>query len=200
MSATAYAWPMSMAGWAVGVAYLVLCVTGCVSGTGTGGASGSPTMVEEGTAVEEDPESSPEPTVTPSGPFPTARVTLHPGADEAVTVAVHVAADPQTRARGLMHRDALPRGSGMLFVFPDDRAGPFWMQDTLVPLSIAFADSSGRILRILDMVPCRADPCELYDPDLSYRIALEVPRGDFERMGVTEGDTITVPQDLPTAR
>ncbi|MBD0290293.1 MAG: DUF192 domain-containing protein [Thermoleophilia bacterium] len=91
-----------------------------------------------------------------------------------------------------MGRVALPANAGMLFVWDSDTSGGFWMKDTLIPLSIAFYDARGRILRVLDMVPCRADPCPVYDPGVAYRGALEVNRGAFRRWGVRAGDRITL--------
>jgi uncharacterized protein len=110
--------------------------------------------------------------------------------DDEVTVHVEVADTQATRARGLMGRRELPADTGMIFVFPTDSTSAFWMKDTLIPLSIAFYDESGRIVRILDMEPCTRDPCARYDPEASYRGALEVNRGAFERWGVREGDVL----------
>ena len=64
------------------------------------------------------------------------------------------------------------------------------MKDTLIPLSIAFYDGRGRILRILDMAPCHADPCRAYDAGVAYRGALEVNREAFRRWRVRVGSTI----------
>ena len=104
------------------------------------------------------------------------------------TVAVEIADSEGERARGLMGRESLDADAGMVFVFPAETSGAFW----LIPLSIAFYDENGRILRILDMEPCRRDPCPLYDPGVSYRGALEVNRGAFREWGVGEGDTLTL--------
>ena len=91
-----------------------------------------------------------------------------------------------------MFREALPADSGMVFVYPSDHTGGYWMKNTLIPLSIAFYDASGRIVRILDMKPCRADPCRVYDPGVAYRGALEVNQGAFRRWSVEEGDRIVL--------
>jgi uncharacterized protein len=109
-----------------------------------------------------------------------------------VPVQVEVADDEDERARGLMGRTDLDGGAGMVFLFPEDTRGAFWMKDTLIPLSIAFYNADGRILRILDMEPCREDPCPVYDPGVAYRGALEVNRGAFERWGVREGDRLSL--------
>jgi uncharacterized membrane protein (UPF0127 family) len=117
------------------------------------------------------------------------RVVIETGAGE-VEVAVEVADDDEERQIGLMNRESLPADAGMIFLFEEDSSGGFWMKNTLIPLSIAFADSGGTILRILDMEPCEADPCEIYDPGVFYRSALEVNKGAFDRLGVEEGDRL----------
>jgi uncharacterized membrane protein (UPF0127 family) len=131
---------------------------------------------------------------------PGAVTTTATGADSAraviatatgeVTVEVEVADDESERARGLMGRTELEPDAGMVFLFPEDTRGAFWMKDTLIPLSIAFYAKDGRILRILDMEPCLQDPCPLYDPEVAYRGALEVNLGAFARWGVVAGDVV----------
>jgi len=78
----------------------------------------------------------------------------------------------------------------MVFVYAEDVTGAFWMKNTLIPLDIAFANASGRIVRILQMAPCRTDPCRLYDPRAAYRTALEVNAGSFRRWNVRVGDRL----------
>ena len=121
------------------------------------------------------------------------RVLIETAAGE-VEIAVEVADDDDERQVGLMNRESLPADAGMLFVFEADSSGGFWMKNTLIPLSIAFADASGTILRILDMEPCEAEPCEIYDPGVYYRSALEVNKGAFDRLGVEEGDRLRLEQ------
>jgi uncharacterized protein len=105
-------------------------------------------------------------------------------------IAVEIADSPDERARGLMGRTSLPEDAGMIFVYPEPSEGGYWMKNTLIPLSIAFYDVGGEILRILDMEPCRSDPCPVYDPGVRYAGALEVNQGAFERWGVREGDRL----------
>jgi uncharacterized membrane protein (UPF0127 family) len=64
------------------------------------------------------------------------------------------------------------------------------MKDTLIPLSIAFWNEQDRIVAILDMEPCEADPCPSYDPEVEFEGALEVNQGFFEEHGVEVGDTV----------
>jgi uncharacterized protein len=110
----------------------------------------------------------------------------------AVIVDVEIADSVAERRRGLMGRTELPEREGMLFVYEQDSRRGFWMKATLIPLSIAFLDAGGRVLRILDMEPCTAEPCPVYDPGIAYRSALEVNQGAFDRLGVSLGDVATL--------
>ncbi|MGX6446334.1 DUF192 domain-containing protein [Neobacillus sp. K501] len=101
-----------------------------------------------------------------------------------------VADTQEKRDKGLMFVEKLPENEGMLFVFPGKTYGGFWMKNTLIPLSIAFLDSDGKILKILDMVPCKEEECPTYDPELSYDYAIEVNLGWFEKNQIKEGDTV----------
>jgi uncharacterized membrane protein (UPF0127 family) len=101
-----------------------------------------------------------------------------------------VARTPEARAQGLMGVESLPNNGGMVFLWDAPTTDAFWMKDTLIPLSVAFFDGDGRITAILDMTPCRADPCELYQAPGSYVGAIEMNRGAFERLGVKVGDTV----------
>jgi uncharacterized protein len=123
-------------------------------------------------------------------------------ADAATTVRVpaYDAATPPSRSRGLMDRDSLREDAGMVFRFPGQRQGGFWMKNTKIPLSIAYFDGDGRIVAIMDMEPCTADPCPTYDPGVPYSGALEVNQGFFERHGIAEGDTVRLAASLPPAR
>jgi hypothetical protein len=112
--------------------------------------------------------------------------------DSEVVVHVEIANTSAERAHGLMGRTELADDAGMVFSFPQDSTSAFWMKDTLIPLSIAFYGADGRIVRILDMEPCRRDPCPVYDPEATYRGALEVNQGAFRRWGVEVGDTLRV--------
>jgi len=107
-------------------------------------------------------------------------------------ISVELAATRAARARGLMFRKSLPDDHGMLFLFPEATVLDFWMKDTSIPLSIAFADASGRIVRIADMEPNSLADVSSVVP---ARYALEMNRGWFARHGIAEGDAIRkIPQ------
>jgi uncharacterized membrane protein (UPF0127 family) len=96
---------------------------------------------------------------------------------DGVQLRPELALTPAQRTRGLMLRRPAP-ADGMLFVFPSDTTGGFWMKNTLVPLRILFFEASGTRVRMLSMTPCRRDPCRVYEPGRRYRFALELRASD----------------------
>ena len=166
---------------------LVLAAAGCGGEDDAGPATTAPATTTDTTTTA--PQTGTETDTAPSGERGT--VTIE-GEDGDVEVAVEIADSDAEREVGLMDRESLPDDAGMLFVFDEDVDYGFWMKNTLIPLSIAFADAEGEIVRILDMDPCEADPCPVYDPEATYRTALEVNQGAFSQWGVAEGDRMTL--------
>jgi uncharacterized membrane protein (UPF0127 family) len=109
------------------------------------------------------------------------------GGSEAVLV-VSVADSQAEQRQGLMGVEHLPDNEGMAFVYEEPVEHSFWMKDTLIPLSIAFVDGSGRVVGLREMQPCRADPCPTYGVGRPYVLAVEANRGWFENHGVGVGD------------
>ena len=112
------------------------------------------------------------------------------GREREIKLTVHVANTQEKIEKGLMFVEKLPDNEGILFMFPEKTYGGFWMKNTLIPLSIAFLVSDGKILKILDMKPCKEEECHTYDPELSYRYAIEVNLGWFEKNQIKEGDYV----------
>ncbi|MCL2174548.1 MAG: DUF192 domain-containing protein [Treponema sp.] len=100
-------------------------------------------------------------------------------------VKAEIASNDEERNKGLMHRKSLKDGRGMLFVYERDQVMSFWMKNTLIPLSIAFITSDGRIIDIRDMYPHNETSVT---SSRSARYALEVPQGWFSRAGIQIGD------------
>jgi len=85
--------------------------------------------------------------------LPTMELVIeHGGASHLVVV--EVADEGHERRQGLMCRDGIPNGSGMLFVFESARTLNFWMFNTYVPLDIVYLDDDKRVLRAVRMEPC----------------------------------------------
>jgi uncharacterized protein len=136
--------------------------------------------------------------------FDTTIVRVATGKD---TLVIHaeVARSAEQKTMGLMERRSLPDSAGMLFIYPEDQpanAG-FWMYRTRIPLDIAFADSSGRIVSVRQMAPCEAQlaaGCPSYEPGQPYRIALEVNAGVLSRRGVQVGSRLSTSEVPSTLR
>ena len=107
---------------------------------------------------------------------------------------VEVADTEEERARGLMHREQMSSGAGMLFVF--ERTGPvsFWMENTLIPLDMLFVDEAGTVTHIhhqaqpMDRTPINSQG--------DVRYVLEINGGMAEAIGLTTGSELRHPSIL----
>ena len=136
-------------------------------------------------------------------PSPTGESSAHdsaqPGSDQerlpppglawvifrADTVLAEVARTFEEREQGLMYRETLAAGHGMLFVFPDAQIRSFWMKNTFIALDIAYLDQELRIVDIQAMQPESLDSHPSASPAM---FALEVPLGWFHEVGIGIGD------------
>jgi len=104
-------------------------------------------------------------------------------------VLAEVAATSDERASGLMYRDAVPDGTGMLFVFPDVSVRGFWMANTYVALDIAFMDPS---FNVVDIIPMQPLVTETYNSRAPAMYGLEVRQGWFGENGIGVGSRAEV--------
>ena len=106
-------------------------------------------------------------------------------------VHVEIAANDELRAQGLMYRDQLRPGTGMLFFFPEDGEYPFWMKNTHIPLDMIWIDSNKKIAHIAhDVPPCKIEDCPNYPPNATARYVLEVAGGVAKQHGLKNGDQL----------
>jgi uncharacterized protein len=126
-----------------------------------------------------------QPKVAPTTPFGLRIVELK---ISNVPITVEIADTPQASENGLMFRDSLPEDHGMLFVFDQPKKASFWMRNTKIPLSIAYADSEGKILEIKSMNPLDETVVPSRSDEVEY--ALEANQGWFARHGITSGAKI----------
>lgn len=100
------------------------------------------------------------------------------------TVTAEVARTPEEREQGLMYRESLADGRGMLFVFPDSQVRSFWMKNTFIPLDIGYMDAN---LQIVDIQAMQPESEETHTSAAPAMFALEVPLGWFEKEGIGVG-------------
>jgi len=104
------------------------------------------------------------------------------------TLKVAIAATNAARAKGLQGVTTMAADSGMLFVFADDRQRAFWMQNTPIPLSIAFLDANKRVIFLADMTPNTTTLVGGFNA-APMRYAIEANQGWFASRAVTVGMT-----------
>jgi len=86
---------------------------------------------------------------------------------------------PEARSRGLMFRDQLCEGCGMLFVFDQEDYHSFWMKNTRLSLDIVFISSDLEVVGLVHAHPCLEEPCQLYKPGEPCLYVLETNMGYF---------------------
>jgi uncharacterized protein len=99
-------------------------------------------------------------------------------------IKAEVANTPASRERGMMKRKRFGRDRGMLFVLDAPEAVCLWMKDTGIPLSAAFIDTSGQIVKTVDLEPNSKEEKCAPEP---IRYVLEVNRHWFDQNGVKSG-------------
>ena len=112
-------------------------------------------------------------------------------------IEAEVMATPERRATGLMRRAEMPQQHGMLFVFPQEQQHCMWMKNTMLPLSVAFLDRTGKIINVEDMQPkTENNHCAAGDA----RYALEMNLGWFKTRGLSRGTHIVGVEKAPVPR
>ncbi len=63
---------------------------------------------------------------------------------------VEIADNDETRSIGLMERENIPLGTGMLFIWEEEAYRNFWMKNTPSSLDILFFDGDGKFLNVVE--------------------------------------------------
>ena len=82
--------------------------------------------------------------------LPTTRVTFANPDGQSAMFVCEVAATPDAREVGLMHRRSLPPGRGMVFVFPFAEQQGFWMKNTYIPLDMVFVGPDRSVIGVVE--------------------------------------------------
>ena len=121
-------------------------------------------------------------------------------------VQVEVALTGQQKQQGLMCRETLDDGTGMLFPYDSPSSGGYWMYNTYMPLEILYIAPDGAVVSVSSMAPCPRQEAESksrwqsrcaaessgYRPAGPYIAALELPEGWLESKGFDIADAVGV--------
>lgn len=106
------------------------------------------------------------------------------------SIQIEIAKTPHQRSRGLMFRDKLPDGRGMLFVFEEPDFQNFWMKDTPSALDIIYIAADGKLVSVYKGEPLSTNPIPSGEP---AQYVLELAYGQAAKMGLQIGDIFTHP-------
>jgi len=127
---------------------------------------------------------APDAVVEYGGPDPLVIET----AEGAVTLTVEIADTPQSRQRGLMHRDSLDPDAGMLFDFGQEQVVSIWMENTRIPLDLIYIRANGTIAKIV----ANAQPFSRRQnwSDFPVLSVLEINGGRAAELNIEPGDLV----------
>ena len=115
------------------------------------------------------------------------------GLPDGTEIRAEVLTKPADMEHGMMYRDALPQGRGLLFVHQKPAYLRYWMSNVKAPLDIIFMDSSHKVMEISADTPiCTTKPedCLTYGGHHLEQFVLELRAGEAKRLGLHDGQTL----------
>jgi uncharacterized membrane protein (UPF0127 family) len=103
---------------------------------------------------------------------------------------IEIADREAERERGLMFRETMDDGHGMLFVFEATQQVAFWMRNTPLPLDMVFIGQDGIVSDIRYGEPMSET---IVEPPVPVRFVLELKAGIAEKADIKRGDRIRHP-------
>ena len=98
------------------------------------------------------------------------------GTLDGVRLVLEVADTAEERAVGLMRRESVPDGTGMVFLYDEPTEGRFYMYDVPIPLRAVFV-RDGKVVFNVVMPPCEKglapQECPTYGPDEQFDTVVE---------------------------
>lgn len=124
----------------------------------------------------------------------TPRVHFKGESGEEISFFTELALTPSEHEKGLMFRRSLPDDWSMLFVYPEEGARSFWMQNTFIPLDMIFISAAGEVVNIVrEAEPLTRTPRRSTGP---ARFVLEIRGGLAAELGLKAGQRISV-ENIP---
>ena len=165
------------------------------------------------TPVTNSPATTSISTPSPETEAPTPSDQFSAGNDAESTPAVTIgsirfraelAFEASSRQKGLSDRDYLEQGTGMLFIFEDRSASPFWMFNMRFPLDFIWISDQCAVVDITHSVPVPsknidAEYLKLYTPQYPAAYNFEINAGEAKEFDLKLGERVTfsgVPQHI----
>lgn len=96
------------------------------------------------------------------------------------------------RMEGMMSKQSLPYGQGMLFEFDKEGYPEIWMMNMKFPIDILWINKDFKIVHIVENAqPCVIN-CQTYIPDKKALYVIEVNAGFVKKNRIELGDTIKI--------
>lgn len=160
---------------AFSVILIVIFASGCISGDMAGVSHGEREVCSNGACFSQDE-------VSDGGEL--GEVCFNGTCFQA-----EIADEYEEMKKGLMNRESMDQGKGMLFIFEKEGVYPFWMKNTSIPLDIIWMDGDGQVVFISrDTQPCESDTCPDTNPGRKAKYVLEINAGISERIRLEVGD------------
>ena len=108
---------------------------------------------------------------------------------------VEVAADSDTQIKGLSGRESLDAGTGMLFVFENEKRFRFWMRGMEISLDMVWINSECQVVDVSENVPppewdIPFKELPRYSPESPAQYVLEINGGESADRGLLIGDHV----------
>ena len=125
---------------------------------------------------------------------PSVRVLLERADHSNVSLTLELAATPAAREQGLMGRQALAPGQGMLFDFGRNEAVVMWMKNTLIPLDMIFIGDEREVTQLVTHTTPLSEAL-IYAKQPS-RYVIELGAGEAARLRIEPGMRLRLPGGL----
>ena len=109
------------------------------------------------------------------------------------TIRVEVMVHDQDMRKGMMFRDEMKPGHGMLFFHPKPVTMPYWMFQVKIPLDIIWLDADRKVVEMIPNVPpCTtvASQCPSYGGNKPSSYVLELAGGMAQKYGLRVGESV----------
>ncbi len=103
-----------------------------------------------------------------------------------------IADSPKERQEGLSNRDFLEPSHGMLFVFPDNEVGAFWMKGMRFPLDFIWIGNDCKVVDLTEnvVVDTNQEELHIYNSSQPAEFNFEVNAGEIRLSNIQIGDIV----------